>query len=326
MFGVEKMNIMAPVNSFESAQMYIAAGADELYFGGDENLFNTSSFTGRGKYGYEGFKILSSFEEVKEIIQYAHNHGVKINFLCNSPCFADGLVKDKSLEYYLIEYIEKGIEAGIDSLVVGDIGIVYLLKERQYPVDIHASVYFRTINGQQLLFLKSLGVKRTVLSYHITLDEIKTLTALKIMDIEVIGYLGCSFFNGACGFLHDYGEGVMNDFEPGVTCKNKFIVSDGRRVETTRFFDFELGCALCVLGELEKTGVKALKIVGRERNCQHMAKVIQLYSDCLCYSRQGLNVDAMKKEIPTWWQKILCSKTRCKYQNINDNYHYLIGE
>lgn len=320
------MNIMAPVNTFQSAVAYISAGAKELYLGGDEGLYNTFSFTGRGKYGYNGQKVLSNFEEVKEIVRYAHHNGVKVNFLCNNPFFCDGFFMGKSLEHYLFEYIEKGIEAGIDSLVVSDLGIASLLKKKRYPIEIHASVYFRTINEQQLLFLKSLGVKRAVLSYHITLDEIKTLSAANILDIEVIGYLGCSFFNGACNFLHDYGEGVIDDFDPGVTCKGKFTVKDESRVENIKIFDFELGCALCMVGELEKAGVKTLKIVGRERNYQHLAKVVELYCRFLDYYRRNLNLDDINKEIPAWWRKIWCSKKRCKFKNVNNNYQYLIGE
>ena len=59
------------------------------------------------------------------------------------------------------------------------------------------------------------------------MEDIKELVSKNIMDLEVIGYLGCSFYNGACNFLHDYGEGVFNTFEPGISCRGKYFVSDG---------------------------------------------------------------------------------------------------
>lgn len=319
------MNILAPVNTFESAEAFINSGAKEIYLGADDEVFSTFSFTGRGKYGYSGQKILSSFDELKKIIKFAHDRAVKVNFLCNFPVFSNGEYKGKKMEAYLIDYIEKGISAGADSLVIGDMGVLQVVAEKAYPVNIHASVYFKTINKQQLLFLKEMGVNRTVLSYHITMDEIRALAQADIMELEAIGYLGCSFFNGACSFLHDYGEGVKDDFEPGVTCKGIFEVSDGQYTSVTKIFDAEAGCALCKLGELERIGVKALKIVGRERDYRFTDKVIKLYLEFLNYYRQGESQDKLSEKIPLWWKKLWCSKKKCKYDIANNNYPYIIG-
>ncbi len=319
------MNILAPVNTFESAKAYINSGAEEIYLGADDEVFSTLSFTGRGKYSYTGQPILSKFEEVKQIVMYAHNKGVKVNFLCNFPMFSNGEYKGRNLEDYFLDYIERGISIGIDALVIGDVGILKAVSERSYPVEIHASVYFKTINKQQLLFLKSLGVNRTVLSYHITMDEIKDLVQANIMDLEIIGYLGCSFFNGACNFLHDYGEGVRDEFDPGISCKGLYEVSDGFKTGVSKLFDAEAGCALCKLGELDQLGVKALKIVGRERNFEYTNKVIQLYCEFLNYYRQGKSQSDLDAIIPPWWRKLWCSNRRCKYDMKNSNYQYIIG-
>lgn len=42
------MNILAPVNTMESAASMIESGADELYLGADDGIFQCYSFTGRG--------------------------------------------------------------------------------------------------------------------------------------------------------------------------------------------------------------------------------------------------------------------------------------
>lgn len=319
------MDILAPVNTLESAVAFIDAGAGEIYLGADDELFETFSFTGRGKFGYSGQRVLSNFNEVGEIVGFAHEKGVKVNFLCNYPIYSNGTYMGRDIESYLLEYIEKGIAIGVDSIVAGDIGLLKLLGNRHYPVKLHASVYFKTLNEQQLLFLKKLGVTRTILSYHISMDEIEELAALNIMELEVIGYLGCSFFNGACSFLHDYGEGVQNDFDPGVSCKGKYKVNDGRREEITKLFDVEAGCALCALGKLENAGVTTLKIVGRERDFRQTTKVIELYNRFLELYRKGASLEELDKEKPLWWKKLWCSKQRCKYNNNNKNYSYMIG-
>ncbi len=318
------MRILAPVNTFESAKAFIKSGAEEIYLGADDEIFSSLSFTGRGKNSYSGQTILSKFNEVEAITQYAHDKGVKVNFLCNFPMFSNGEYRGRKLETYFIDYIERGISAGIDSLVIGDLGILKVVAEKAYPVELHASVYFKTVNKQQLLFLKALGVVRTVLSYHITMDEIRKLAHSDIMDLEVIGYLGCSFFNGACNFLHDYGEGVKDGFDPGVSCKGIYEISDGQRTDISKLFDAEAGCALCKLGELEQLGVKALKIVGRERNYEFTDKVIQLYCEFLNYHRRG-ETARLTEKIPPWWKKLWCSNKRCKYDVNNKNYPYIIG-
>ncbi len=319
------MNILAPVNNYQAAVAVIDAGADEIYLGADDELFSLYSFTGRGKIGYSGITILNKFAQTKEIIDYAHSKEVKVNFLGNAQFFCNGFFKGKDMESYFIDYLEKGIEIGADALVIGDFGLLEAISKRNYRIELHASVYFRTINKQQLLFLKDFGVSRTTLSYQVTLDEISDLCASKIMDIEVMGYLGCSFFNGACGFLHDFGEGVLDEFDPGVACKGIYHVHDGREITQGKIFDAEAGCAICKLAELESLGVKTLKIVGRGRAHQQIAQVIQLYKKFIDYYRDGFSFVEKQAEIPGWWRKLWCSKARCKYKRENPNDLFMIG-
>lgn len=319
------MNILAPVNHLVAAVDLINAGAEEIYLGSDDELFSLYSFTGRGKIGYSGITMLNKFSETKEIIDYAHSKKVKVNFLGNAQFFYNGIYKDKDLESYFLDYLEKGIEIGADALVIGDLGLLQAVAKRNYNVELHASVYFRTINKQQLLFLKKFGVTRTTLSYQITMEEITDLCAAKIMDLEVMGYLGCSFFNGACGFLHDFGEGIFDDFDPGVACKGLYNINDGQEVTNGKIFDAEAGCAICKLGELESLGVKCLKIVGRGRDHKQIAQVISLYKKYLDYYRNGFSFNEKQAELPGWWRKLWCSKERCKYKNENPNYSFTIG-
>lgn len=320
------MKILAPVSTFDSAKILIEAGAEEIYLGADDELFRSFSFTGRGKRSYTKEVILSSFQQLQEIVAYAHLRNVQVNFLCNYQFFCDGVFHEKEMKLYLAEYIEKAIDAGVDAIVVGDIGVLEFVAKQKYPVFLHASVYLKTINEMQLLYLKEMGVKRTILSYHILMDEIKKFSQKNIMELEVIGYLGCSFYNGACSFLHDYGEGILNNFQPGVSCKSKYKVWDDNETRTEKIFDAESGCALCVLGELDKAGVTTLKIVGRERSIKQTEQVIKLYSKFLEGYRQGKSYSEMVNEIPLWWKRIWCSHLRCKYRENNENYQYIIGK
>lgn len=317
------MNILAPVNTYESAETFIEMGADEIYVGLDDELFKTFSFTGRGKMSYGGLKVLPDFNTLKEIVRYAHNKNVLVNFIANLQFFHNGNIGGEDIEKTFLQYVEKGLSAEIDSIVIGDIGLLERVYKQNYHTDIHASIYLRSINSQELLFLKSLGVKRTTLSYHITMNEIEMLAALDIMDLEVIGYLGCSFFNGACGFLHELGEGLNEYFDPGVACKNVYSVS-GNGFEKNVSFDVEAGCSLCTLHSLEQCGVSALKIVGRDRRLSEIKEVVRLYKNVLNQQRSGEFLYNENAIIPTWWRKVWCEKNKCKY-SMNPYVDYMIG-
>jgi putative protease len=315
------MKILAPVNTFESAVKLIAAGSEEIYLGGDDELFNTYSFSGRGKLGNGGIKVANGFSVTKDIVDYAHENNVCVNFTANTQFFTDGTYKGKSMEGYYIDYIESAIMAGVDSIIVGDVGLLKLINRQKYNISLHGSVFLKTVNSEQVLFLKENGVNRVTLSYHITMEEIVKLCEKKIMEYEVIGYLGCSFFNGACNFLHEYGEGVLDNFSPGVACKGLYRVKNQETSDEVRLFDVESNCAACSLVKLNQIGVDVLKIVGRDRPYQMTAEVIKFYKTVLELKQDGLeNID-----VPDWWKKLFCKKNSCKYNMKNPNSKFVIG-
>lgn len=314
------MNILAPASSFESVRIMIEAGADEIYIGADEGIYNVYSFTGRGKISPANKHVLCDFGEIKTIVEYAHEKNVQVNFLGNTPFFHDGKWHEKEFEKQYLEYIEKSVQVGVDSVVIGDIGLLNAVSKQNYNVALHASLYFKTLNRSQVEFLKSFGVKRVTLPYHITMNEICELCSRDDMEFEVVGYLGCSFFNGACSFLHAYGEGVLGGFAPGVSCKNVYEISDEGVYSEGKIFDCEAACSLCSLKKLDENKVTALKIVGRDRDHRGTAEVIKLYKQVL--DSQG----NIKEIIPDWWKRLYCKNlTSCKYLDSNKNYKYLIG-
>ncbi len=312
------MNILSPVNTFESAISVIDSGADEIYLGADEMLYNSFSFTGRGKRHNNIRRVNSNFAELKEIVAFAHKNGVKVNFLGNIQFFSDGEYQGKKLEAYYLDYIEAGICLGVDSLVVGDIGLLKAIRDRNYPVKIHASVYFNTMNTYQMYFLRDLGVSRVTLNYQVTKKEIEKFCKENVLDIEVIGYMGCSFYNGMCNFLHEYGEPSDDSCNAGVICKGIYRVSGQSEEKLNRIFDVETICCLCTLKELKALGVKSIKIAGREQDSKVISLVTRLYKDTLCNKKEDTPV------VPAWWKRQYCKAKRCKFKECKND-EYLIG-
>lgn len=312
------MKLLSPVNTFESAVALIEAGTQEIYTGGDDSLFKVYSFSGRGKLGHDGIKVVNDFAALKKIVEYAHEHNVKVNFTANTQFFSDFQYGGKNLEKYYLDYIYGAIKAGVDSIIVGDVGLLKALKHENLGVSLHGSVFLKTVNKEQVLFLKENGVNRVTLSYHITRGEIERLLQNKIMEYEVIGYMGCSFFNGACSFLHEYGEGVLDSFCPGVSCKALYHI-DGAK-EPVNLFDIESACVACQLRHLDALGVDALKIVGRERSYNSTAEVVSLYKRIL-----EEKDTPVKEMLPAWWKRLFCKKHSCKYSENNTNSKFIIG-
>ncbi|WP_238651756.1 peptidase U32 family protein [Paenibacillus piscarius] len=314
------MKIMAPAISFDTARQVIEAGAEEIYLGGDDGVFRTYSFTGRGKASINYPDMNCPEDELRGIVNYAHDRGIKVNYLCNTPFFYNGAISGDMENHYLA-YAEKGVHAGVDALVIGDLGLLNITSKQGFNVKLHASVFFKTLNLQQILFLEQFGVERVVLSYHICMEEIEALCSRSPIEIEVIGYLGCSFFNGACGFLHDLGEGAVNDFDPGISCKGVYSACCEGKQGNGRIFDVEKGCAICSLHRLEQSGVNTLKIVGRDRDYKRTVEVIRHYKSALEHYRNGEGDEQIRAGLPNWWTKIWCSGNRCKYSD----HAYLIG-
>ncbi|AGF54135.1 putative protease [Clostridium saccharoperbutylacetonicum] len=305
------MVIMAPVNSMKSCMAVIESGAGEIYTGADEGLFGTYSFTGRGKFTGNSTRILPEFTELERIVEYAHTKGVKVNFLANIQYLQD--ISDKHiLERHFLDYCGNAIRAGVDSIVLGDLGLLRLVREK-YDVELHSSIFFRTINREQIAFFKEYDIKRICLSYHVTLQEIEKMCMSNIMDIEVVGYQGCSMFNGTCSFLHDYGE---DKFDPGLFCKGIYQVNSD---EPSNIFDVEARCGLCSLRRCKSAGVKAIKIVGREMDYRKMQGIVSLFSKII--NNDDISINEI---LPSWWKYTLCSKNSCKY--IGNKYEeFMIG-
>lgn len=313
------MRILAPINTFESTQELISAGAQEIYTGGDDPIFKSYSFSGRGKLGHDGVKVANNADELKKIVDYAHDHNVTVNFTANTQFFSNFMYCGKTLETHYLEYVKQAVAAGVDSIIVGDIGLLHFLRKQQLGVPLHGSVFLKTINKEQILFLRECGVNRVTLSYHITMEEIEKFVEEKIMEYEVIGYMGCSFFNGACGLLHEYGEGVIDSFSPGVSCKGVYRLNDEGN-EEARLFDVEAACAACKMRHLDDLGIDALKIVGRERNCKATAEVVSLYRKILANGETPVS-----EIVPSWWKRVFCKNNSCKYSERNNSFQYVIG-
>ena len=309
----ETMNLMAPAHSLETARGVIDSGADEVYLGLDDRNFVNLNLSGRGR----GCNVPTP-QELEDIIEFAHDRCVLVDYAVNTPFLSD------ELEEIFVSHVMAGVDAGVDALIVGEPGAMQLVKEMDTGLPVHASVLLNTFNIGQIELLKDLGASKIVLPFKMELDEIRALSKAGV-DLEIFGQFGCSNINGTCHLIHSAGEAI----NLGIPCRANYLVGD--RVQQVQpaqqvhpILDAGTDCSLCSIPDLLEIGVSALKIVGRGMNPEMIREIVCIYRACIDLALDGSGAGEIKDyalaEEPIW--QLLCEQKRCKYlkTNISDSY------
>jgi putative protease len=320
--GSKFMKLLAPVNSLQSAMKQIEAGADEIYLGGDSPIFNSLSFSGRGRYTAHNKKICPDFIEIGDIVKYAHEKNVKVMFAANISFLADDPSGSQCHLGYFFNYIEQALRKKVDSIIVGDLGAILLLREQGVNIHLTASAFFETVNREQILFLKELGVNRVVLSYQLISYEILELVSYNDLEIEVFGHFGCSFYDD-CNLKHTYGE--TEEHCIGTPCRNFYhLVQSHQKWMKGQYLNSSLTCSLCSLPAFLKAGVYSIKLVGRDLDMEQNYQITNIYHQMLVKVTNLMKSDRFDEDsyssfknslLPAWWRQTLCQKGLCKYKD-----------
>ena len=276
--------ILAPIKAYTGAVRVVDAGADEVYCG-----VRTP--------GLEDFELyrgasteIPTYDEFHKVTEYAHSHGVKVLVTINQPFLID------SMEKAMVKHIRRCVEAGADSFIIGDLGMLQLVKEVTDDVGLCASTYLSATNREAVRFLKRAGFSRVVLERHVPLEQIAEIT--REVDVEVEAFVhgsGCSNINVNCYFYH-YKFPSMDQAYLGIDgikfpCSLPYDVyegdDEGAKLGTYPILDAYTFCSLCKLPALIRSGVYGLKIEGRGINEEYQASTTKLYRDALDTLRQG---------------------------------------
>lgn len=306
------MKLLAPINSLDSCIAQIEAGADELYVGLKVDVLKQLHFSARSQ-AYNDVSIMPSKEELKAIVTYAHDKNVIVSLAANIAYITDHNQYGINLEQEYIKYVLEGVDCGVDNIIVTDIGLIDTLMKMQLPVRIHSSTILDTMNMEQMLFLKEMGVSRAVLSYQIGYNDLKEITADKPMEIEIFGYGGCSF-SAYCNLGHG--------LDWGIPCKNVYCQDNGQ--ESSNLLDSTKGCCLCSVWDLNEFGVDSLKLIGRELFYKQVTPITELFKKVILLAGNTTKEEftgRLNEIIPVWYKKGVCKKGQCKYKNKAEEYY-----
>ena len=314
--------LLAPVNSFDGAKMVVDAGADEIYLGVTvpgrlRNLWLNRS----------PFCEVSSYDELSRIVGYAHAHNVEVVLTAVFPFMA------KSMEDDLRRHLKRCLDEGVDAIIIGDLGILSIVKSIGVEIPIYASTFMASMNYETVKFLSKLGFSRVILERHLTIDEIHKIAEHSHVEIEVFVHGGgCSNINANCYLLHwIFPRLLFTPLRDLTPCRHPFRVYDehGRLQGVLPILDGFTWCALCRVPQLLKAGVSGFKIVGRCLSGERQAIMTKAYREILDTLAEGKvsgkafrdKLNSVIRELDDYYVRVIgrsfrelyCKQKRCYY-------------
>ena len=258
--------LLLPVGTREMLYAAIHNGADAVYYG-------VPHWNARGR--TEDF----SFEDVREMIEYARVRGVK-TFLAMNILVFEREIQD------LPEFLEQIIALKPDAFIIQDIGLARLIRAIAPEQEIHASTQMTLASAEAVNLAGSLGFKRAVLARELSLKQIAAIKEASPLELEVFihGAL-CVSYSGQCLTSENFGGRSANRGQCAQSCRLPYrIFVDGKEYTQTNaqylFSPHDL-CALPVLDELKEIGVDSLKVEGRLKSPEYVAAVSKAYRKAL---------------------------------------------
>lgn len=284
--------------------MALHFGADELYCGvatpeWEEHFVGKWWMNRRDPSGAN----LTSWEEIKEVVRFAHAGGVPVRVTLNASFYTrEGIL-------YLLRLCERlVVELHVDGFIVSDLSFLMQLRREEFSADIHLSSLGGCFNSRAADFYHSLGVKRIILPRQLRLSEIRRLIneANSGVEFEVFAVNdGCYFEEGFCQTNHAFGPLCLTDWRVTNFANSNSGFSREEMAERLRdlkeyiWYQNNCGssfqesglpngpCSLCRFGHFRDWGVAAVKIVGREASFHRKMAGIQLVKAVMDEVRKG---------------------------------------
>ena len=266
---------MAPAGNYESFLGAVAAGADAVYLAGT-------------KYGARAYADNFTEEEILMAVSYAHVFGRKVYLTVNT------LLKDEELRE-LPAYLEPYAAAGLDGVIVQDLGALLVIREHFPRLALHVSTQMSLTGEAGAELLKELGAVRIVPARELSLEEIRRIKEKTGLEIETfIHGAMCYSYSGQCLFSSILGGRSGNRGRCAQPCRLPFRMENGGECYPLSMKD---RCTVSVLPALIEAGIDSFKIEGRMKKPEYAAGVTAVYRKYLdLYLKKGKEHYRVEKE------------------------------
>lgn len=256
---MEKIELLAPVGSMESLYAAVNAGCDAIYLGGPK-------FSARAK------AIEFDNEKMKLAVDYCHSYGVLIYVTMNT------ILKEKELSE-AIRYVGYLYEIGVDALIIQDLGLLKLIKERFPAFEVHASTQMTIHNGEGAVYFRDKGFTRVVLSRELNIKEIEHVSKELGIETEIFvhGAL-CVSYSGQCLMSSMIGSRSGNRGKCAQPCRQEYrLISNTMGEKKGHLLSTKDTCTIDDIKEIVESGTSSLKIEGRMKKPEYVAGVVDSY-------------------------------------------------
>lgn len=287
----KKPELLAPAGDWEKLQMAVLYGADAVYLAGTS--FGMRSFAGN-----------FSDEELPRAVEFAHRRGVKVHATVNTMPRSGEVDR-------LPEHLEKLNDAGVDALILADLGAFTLAGKYAPRCQRHISTQQSIANYACAQAWFDLGAQRVVLARELGMDEIREIRRRVDPALEIETFCHgamCVSYSGRC-LLSNYMTG--RDSNRGACaqpCRYQYALMEEKRPgEYFPVFEDEKGtyimnsrdmCMIDHLDDLMDAGVDCLKIEGRAKSAYYAAIVTGAYRHVLDDAAAGRPID------PVWRDEV----------------------
>lgn len=277
--------LLAPAGDRTCLVAAIENGADAVYFGLARHNARARATNFDGA-------------ELHEVMAQLHRRGVRGYVTLNTLVFPRELEELEAIVRHVVE-------AGVDAVIVQDLGLARLIRSITPDLEIHASTQMSVTSAQGVRLAKELGCSRVILARELSLAEIGRIRESADLPVEVFvhGAL-CVAYSGQCLTSEALGGRSANRGECAQACRLPYeIVCDGA-VRDLGNIQYLLSpqdlAAFELIPQLIELGVASLKIEGRLKTPEYVANITQHYRraiDSACAGRSVSFDDAEVREM-----------------------------
>lgn len=292
----DKIEIMAPVGSYESLSAAIQAGADAVYFGvGNLNMRSRSA----ANFG---------LEDLARIAEIAHSHGVRTYLTVNT------IIYNQEIEE-MYTLVQAAKEAGISAIIASDMAVI--MYANSIGVEVHISTQCNISNVEAVRFFAQYA-DVVVTARELPLSQVAEITQFirdndirgpkgELVQVEVFAHGAlCMSVSGKCYLSLDEYNYSANRGACLQLCRRKYLVKDVESdvelvVDGKYIMSPKDLCTIGFLDKLVKAGVRVLKIEGRGRSADYVQVVVQCYKEALAAIADGTY---SQQKIDGWMQRL----------------------
>lgn len=274
----KKAELLAPAGNYESFLGAVHAGADAVYLGGE-------------KFGARAYADNFTTEQLCDAIHYAHLFGRKVYLTLNT------LVKEKEMPQ-LYDYLFPFYEAGLDGVIIQDMGVFFYVKKHFPGLPLHVSTQMTITGTEGARMLKDLGAERIVPARELSLAEVGQIK--KEVDIEIETFIHgamCYCYSGQCLFSSILGGRSGNRGKCAQPCRLPYRIK-GDKKEAAYYLSLKDMCTIDLIPELIEAGIDSFKIEGRMKKPEYAAGVTAIYRKYLDLYYEGRDAGEFLRQRP----------------------------